>query len=198
LIGASDKSLQLEWSEMVKVIVREEAAKYQVSKSSRAKVKFGSSIEVDAYLLPDGEIRFGKNSASISLGYGKDWVGELKGKPLELLRGKGYTGAEKSVDLPAVRGGGDSAKTISLSDYRQLIIFAARKGKENAFALLEALADISLEDFAREALGVQRLTSQEKTDRIDAIICTYYLEEQAEIDDRRLPGDDMYFADGVN
>jgi hypothetical protein len=183
---------------MVKVIVREEAAKYQVSKSSRAKVKFGSSIEVDAYLLPDGEIRFGAASAASSIGYADNWVTRISGKALEALTAKGFTGLQKTVDLPTVRGGGDSAKTISLSDYRQLIVFAAKKGKANAEALLDAILEVSLEDFAREALGIDRLTGQQKTDRIDAIICTYYLEEQTEIDDRRLPGDDMYFADGVN
>ena len=179
-------------------ILREKSSDYQVSKSRRSKIKFGSHVEVDAYLLPDGEIRFGKNSASTSLGYGKDWVGELAGKPLEALRLRGYTGAEKSIALETVGGGGRSAETISLSDYRKLISFAAKKGKTKAESLLDAILEVSLEDFARESFGIATLTPQEKSIRIDAIICTYYLEEQLEIDHRRLPGDNLYFPDGVN
>jgi hypothetical protein len=171
-----------------------------VIKAKRATVKFGSQIEVDAYLLPDGEFRFGIGSAGLSIGYSKEYLGRLSDRaPLQLkaLRRAGYTGLAKSVALPSINGGGRSAETISLSDYKKLITFAAKKGKAQAEALLDAILDVSLEDFARAAFAIPLLTPQEKSDRIDEIV-SYYLEEQIEIDDRRLPGDNLYLPMGIN
>jgi len=60
-----------------------------IIRAERATVKFCEGVEVDGYLLPDGEFRVGKVGAAIAVGYGKDWVGQLKGKPLKALQDKG-------------------------------------------------------------------------------------------------------------
>lgn len=46
-------------------------------KAQRATVKFCEGVEVDGYLLPDGEFRVGKISIAKALGYSKEWTGKL-------------------------------------------------------------------------------------------------------------------------
>lgn len=133
-----------------------------IIRAERTTVKFCDGVEVDGYQMPDGEFRVGKIGAAIAVGYGKDWVGQLKGKPLKALQDKGYTGSEKPVQLDSIRGGGGEAKTLSLSDFRKLIIFAAKKERPKAEALLDAIVDVSLEDWFRVAFGQEQLTLEEK------------------------------------
>jgi hypothetical protein len=136
-----------------------------ITRAERSTVKFCEGVEVDGYLLPDGEFRVGKIGAAISVGYGKDWLGQLKGKPLKALQSAGFTGSEKPVQLESISGGGTESKTVSLSDFRKLIIFAAKKGKPEAEALLDAIVDVGLEDWFRLAFGQEQLTLEEKRDR---------------------------------
>jgi len=136
-----------------------------IIRAERATVKFCEGVEVDGYLLPDGELRVGKVGAAIAVGYGKDWVGQLKGKPLKALQDKGFTGSEKPVQLNSINGGGTEAKTLSLLDFRKLIVFAAKKERPEAEALLDAIVDVSLEDYFRIAFGQQTLTLEEKRDK---------------------------------
>lgn len=66
---------------------------------------------------------------------------------LKGLQSSGFTGSEKIIKLDAIHGGGTTAKTISLADFRRLIIFAASKGKPQAIALLDAIVDVGLDDW---------------------------------------------------
>lgn len=81
------------------------------------------------------------------------------------MQSAGFTGSEKPVKLDSVNGGGTESKTVSLSDFRKLIIFAAKKGKPEAEALLDAIVDVGLEDWFRLAFGQEQLTLEEKRDR---------------------------------
>lgn len=109
-----------------------------------------------------------ENGAAISIGYGKNYLTEVEEKSpkqFKALQDKGFTGLEKPVQLDSIRGGGTEAKTISLSDFKKLIIFAARKERPKAEALLDAIVDVSLEDYFRIAFGQQTLTLEEKRDK---------------------------------
>ncbi len=172
-----------------------------VSKSQRSTIKFGSTIQVDGYLMPNGEFRVGIASASISVGYAKNYLGRLADsapKQLEALQLAGYTGLLESATLDMIGGGGASAETISLADYRELIIFASEKGKKPAQALNRALMQVSLDDFFRTSFAIPLMSMAEKKVVIETIIHSFYLEHQWEIDNRRLPGDDLYLPKGIN
>jgi len=43
-----------------------------ILKAKRATVKFSQGLEVDGYLLPDGEFRVGITSASVIVGYAQN------------------------------------------------------------------------------------------------------------------------------
>jgi hypothetical protein len=172
-----------------------------VIKAKRASVKFGGIIEVDGYLMPSGEFRVGITGASESVGFSKEYLTALAKKSprqLEALQSKGFTGLAETVQLERISGGGGSAKTISLDDYKKLILFAAYKGNPKAQALNEALLTVSLEDFFRTAFAIPLMSMAEKKAVVEKIIQSHYLEHQWEIADRRLPGDDLYLPMGVN
>ncbi len=69
------------------------------------------------------------------------------------------------MQLNSINGGGTEAKTLSLLDFRKLIVFAAKKERPEAEALLDAIVDVSLEDYFRIAFGQQTLTLEEKRDK---------------------------------
>ena len=139
-----------------------------VTRAERSTVKFCEGVEVDGYMLPDGEFRVGKVGAAIAIGYAKNYLTEVEKKSpkqLKALQDAGFTGLEKSIERDSVKGGGTSASTVSLSDFRKLIIFAASKGKPEAIALLNAIVDVGLEDWFRISFGKEELTLEEKRDR---------------------------------
>lgn len=107
-----------------------------IIRAERATVKFCEGVEVDGYLLPDGEFRVGKVGAAIAVGYGKDWLGQLKGKPLKALQDMGYSGESIPVECETISGGGRHVQTISRLDFDILIAFAASEGKRDAMRLL--------------------------------------------------------------
>lgn len=139
-----------------------------IIRAERATVRFCEGVEVDGYRLPDGEFRVGKIGAAIAIGYAKNYLTEVEKKSpkqLKALQSAGFTGLEKYIELESVKGGGTSASTLSLADFRKLIIFAASKGKPQAVALLNAIVDVGLEDWFRLAFGQEQLTLEEKRDR---------------------------------
>lgn len=144
------------------VVILNRRTTMNIIKAERRTVKFCEGVEVDGYMLPDGEFRVGKVGASVAIGYGKDWLGQLGGKTLKGLQSSGFTGSEKIIKLDAIHGGGTTAKTISLPDFRKLIIFAASKGKPQAVALLDAVVDVGLDDWFRGHFGQRSLTLDEK------------------------------------
>lgn len=171
-----------------------------VIKAKRASVKLGSQIEVDGYLMPDGEIRVGVSSASLSVGFGKSYLSEIEGKSpnqFKALQSNGFTGSRIPAEVDNARGS-SRVETISLDDYMELIVFASEKGKKPAQALSRAMLRVSLSDFFRTAFAIPLMTMAEKKIEVDRIICSYYAQEQLEINNRRLPGDDLYLPMGIN
>lgn len=143
-----------------------------ITRAERSTVKFCEGVEVEGYLLPSGEFRVGKLSTALALGYGKDWVTRTingvasgKGKDAETLIQWGFNGVASEVEVPGSARGTTKADTISLKDFRQLIRLAAKRGKPQAEALLDALLDVGLEDWFRLAFGQEQLTLEEKRDK---------------------------------
>lgn len=154
-----------------------------IQKAERATIRFCKGIEIDGYRLPSGEFRVGKTGAALALGYAKDWVGQIKGKVLKALKDKGYTESDTLVAMDSIQGGGTRAKTISLLDFKRLIIYAAKKGKPHAEALLDAIIDVSLEDWFRLSFGQEQLTLEEKRERFYINYChalDWHAEDQSD------------------
>lgn len=143
-----------------------------IIRAERSTVKFCKGVEVEGYLLPSGEFRVGKISTALALGYGKDWVTRTingvasgKGKDAETLTRWGFNGVASSIEVSGSARGTTVADTISLQDFRQLIRLAAKRGKPEAEALLDALLDVGIEDWFRLAFGQEQLTLEEKLDK---------------------------------
>ena len=138
------------------------------TRAERSTIKFCEGVEVDGYRMPNGDFRVGKVGASVAVGYAKNYLTEVEKKSpkqLKALRDAGFTGLEEFVELDHVRGGGTTASTLNLPDFRKLILFAASKGKPQAVALLNAILDTGLEDWFRLSFGQEQLTLEEKRDR---------------------------------
>ena len=133
-------------------------------KATRATVKFAEGIEVDGYMLPDGEFRVGKSSASLACGFNKDYLSRLTVKApnqLKALRDEGYTDRPMTVEINNERGATRS-ETLSLDDFESVIFFAASKGKKEAIALQRALVKVGITDWFRLSFGIKELTLEEK------------------------------------
>ncbi|NES69321.1 MAG: hypothetical protein F6K24_30880 [Okeania sp. SIO2D1] len=142
-------------------------------KAKRAVVRFCDGIEVEGYLLPNGEYRVGKASIASALGYSKDWVRRVisgvasgRSKETKTLKGWGFSGVASTVKVPSPT----NAKfvptdTLSLKDFRILIRLADKRGKKEASALIDALLDVGLEDWFRLAFGQEQLTLEEKREK---------------------------------
>ena len=186
-----------------------------IVKAVRATVKFSEQIQVDGYLLPDGEFRVGKTSISNALGYSKMWVGRkikeaqtlvtslatqngsnpsniVKNKPQTIVTSllKKLSGEIRQIEVDGV-----IADTLSLDDFRVLIRYADREDNFNAQAILDALLDVGLEDWFRLSFGLNQQTLEQKQAKFDQsyIVSIKWLEEDcrdikviSEIDDRFL------------
>jgi hypothetical protein len=142
-----------------------------ILRSERATVRFFDGLSIDGYRMPDGEFRVSLTGASVLLGFSKEWLGRIlskNGNPVKALQGMGFTGQIKKAATRSIRGGGDSAQTISIRDLNALILYAATKGKPQAIALQMALTDMALTDFFRDAFGMRPLDINEKRARFYA------------------------------
>lgn len=104
-----------------------------IIKAERRTVKFCEGVEVDGYMLPDGEFRVGKVGASVAIGYVKNYLAELEKKSptqFKTLQNMGYVGEIVMIQLETIKGGGSYAPTISEVDFNILTAFAASQGKE--------------------------------------------------------------------
>ena len=126
-----------------------------IVKAKRATVKFSQDLEVDGYMLPDGEFRVGKMSISKTLGYGKDWVTRQIKKAETLVASSAQIDVSNpnkivqkqhqtlvaslltklSLDTKFVEIDGIAVETLSLGDFRILIRHADQLGNIKAQAL---------------------------------------------------------------
>jgi hypothetical protein len=133
-------------------------------KAKQATVRFFDGLEVDGYELPSGEFRVSITTASVSLGYSREWLGRVLlrgGNTLQALQGIGFT---EKIEKVATKLG-RPPETLSLRDFNRLIVYAVQDGKKAALALQLALTELSLTDFFNDAFGHPPLSIQEKRER---------------------------------
>lgn len=131
---------------------------------SVANVNLGGNIVLEGHQYPNGEFGLSITSASVALGFSREWLGraiERSGNTFKSLCSMGFSGNFEKVATPSI-GGEQTSKSISLVDFNRLILYAAGKGKKEAIALADALIAISLTDFFRNAFGDRSLTFDEK------------------------------------
>jgi hypothetical protein len=172
-------------------------------KAINATVELSDTLSIDGYMMPDGEFRAGIAGASVLLGHGKDWFNRLASKApnkLKALQDGGFTGRLQPVVIKRESGarGASRAQTISLKDLTTLITVEALQGNKRAIALQAAFVLEGLDSRFRDAFGVQQRTSDEKR-RFFGMTYEEFLEalaeNRAELEQLRLPGDDLYYSE---
>lgn len=136
-----------------------------IIRAEKATIDFVEGLSVDGYQMPNGEFRVGIASASLALGYPKNWLGRIldgesrnRNKTLQSL---GFTRQIEKVVTNTSRGERES-RTISIKDFNRLIAYAVSDGKKPALALQMALTEMALVDFFRDGFGQAPLSIEEK------------------------------------
>jgi hypothetical protein len=172
-------------------------------KAVNATIELSDTLSIDGYMMPDGEFRAGIAGASILLGHGKDWFNRLASRApnkLKALQDGGFTGRLQPVLIPREPGtrGASRAQTISLKDLTTLITVEALAGNKRALALQAAFTLEGLDSRFRDAFGGKQRTPDEKR-RFFGLTYEEFLEalaeNRAELEELRLPGDDLYYPD---
>ncbi len=172
-------------------------------KAVTATIQLSDTLSIDGYMLPDGEFRAGIAGASVLLGHGKDWFNRLASKApnkLQALQSAGFTGRLQPVVVPRESGtrGASRASTISLKDLATLITVEALSGNKRAIALQAAFTLDGLDSRFRDAFGVPQRSPEEKR-RFLTLTYEEFLEalaeNRAELEELRLPGDDLYYSE---
>jgi hypothetical protein len=173
------------------------------TKAVTAVIQLSDTLSIDGYMMPDGEFRAGIAGASILLGHGKDWFNRLASrgpKKLEALQSAGFTGRLEPVVIPRESGtrGASRAQTINLKDLTTLITVEALAGNKRAIALQAAFTLEGLDSRFRDAFLVEQRTPEEKR-QFFGLTYEEFLEalaeNRAELEQLRLPGDDLYSPD---
>jgi hypothetical protein len=173
-----------------------------VSKSKRATVQFCNGVSVDGYEMPDGTFRVGITTASLVAGYAENYLRkELTGTRSKALQSQGSSArtsrsGTRSEALQSIGFSGEIQKdtrvtltgereerTISTKDFLRFLRHADRAGKAEAGAILNALEDLALNDFFRDAFGHRPLSIEEKRARFYtayAATINWLLEDKAE------------------
>jgi hypothetical protein len=136
-----------------------------ITKAERSTVKFFDGLEIDGYLMPDGEFRVSMSGVSLLLGFSKEWLSRglsRGGNLVKALRGLGFSGQTQKVAVNS----GRPPETISLKDLQRLLLYGVSQGKPQAIALQMALTDMALNDFFRDAFGMRALSINEKRNRL--------------------------------
>lgn len=174
-------------------------------RAERATVTFFEGLKVDGYRMPSGEFRVGITSASLVLGYPRNWLfrilnGESRNQ-LKALQGLGFT--EQTVKIVTETQRGDrEAQTINLRDFNRLIAYAVFDGQRAALALQLALTEVALNDFFRDAFGEPPLSIDDKRQIFYETYAATISPEQWRQMDREeilrlaLPGDEPPLQDG--
>lgn len=172
-------------------------------KAVTATIQLSDTLSIDGYMLPDGEFRAGIAGASVLLGHGKDWFNRLASKSpnkLQALQSAGFTGRLQPVVIPRESGtrGASRAQTINLKDLATLITVEALSGNKRAIALQAAFTLDGLDSRFRDAFGVPQRSPEEKR-RFFTLTYEEFLEalaeNRAELEELRLPGDDLYYPE---
>jgi hypothetical protein len=136
----------------------------EMIKAERATVEFFDGLSVDGYRMPNGEFRVGITTASVVAGFAENYLRRLLadgGTRLQPLLDNGFSG----ITFPQVRvtkTGEREERAITLKDFIRLLRYADKQGRQSAGAILDALSELSLIDFFRDAFGEPPLSIAEK------------------------------------
>lgn len=165
-----------------------------------ATIKLGAGVSVDGYYMPDGTFRYGLAYVSVLLGHARNYYRRLlqrhgtktQSKKLEALMRKGFTGDQIPVRAPHEDKGGSSvAHTVSYEDFCILVEYEVETGNVKALALLTASFRELLRSRTQVAFGLLE-DSLERRQLEFQFNYQHYLENQAELDELKLPGDEVY------
>lgn len=167
-----------------------------IIKLEYAKVSLTHNLSVDGYKLPNGDYRVSITGASETLGFNKNWLSRVtatEGKPLKVLQSMGFTGYRIDGRISrSDKSGASSVSTISLNDFKILIVYAAQQDKPEAIALNAALIQTALTDFFKDAFGEAPLTIDQKREMMStsyAQTLNWILEDRRDIESLSLVGD---------
>jgi hypothetical protein len=128
-------------------------------KAKRATVAIGSS-QVDAFQMPDGSYRMSLNSASEAVGLLRRNAFEfLRSKAAKRLLGESFTGSIFEVEVesaPDQVRGQTRIQSIPLNIVSKYWLWQSSRGNKQAFALVDALLEETLERRFDAAFGVER------------------------------------------
>jgi len=131
-------------------------------KAKRATVAIGP-LSVDGFQMPDGGYRMSLNSASEAVGLLRRNAFEfLRSKAAKRLLGEGFTGSIFEIEVesaPEQKVGQTRISAIPLSVVSKYWIWQSYRGNKQAFALVDALLEESLERRFDVAFGVERSES---------------------------------------
>jgi hypothetical protein len=136
----------------------------EMIRAERATVEFFDGLSVDGYRMPNGEFRVGITTASVVAGFAENYLRRLLsdgGTRLQPLLDNGFSG----ITFPQVRltkTGEREERAITLKDFIRLLRYADKQGRQSAGAILDALSELSLVDFFRDAFGEPPLSIAEK------------------------------------
>lgn len=170
-------------------------------KATSATVQLSDTLSIDGYMMPNGDFRAGAVGVSTLMGYKRNWLLEIEDKSpdkLKALSDKGYRGTSLIPVQRTGRGGTNKARTISLKDLATLITIEALSGNKRAIALQAAFTIEGLDSRFRDAFGMPQRREDEKR-RFFGMTFDEYLEalaeNRAELEQLRLPADDLYYPE---
>lgn len=165
-----------------------------------ATIKLGAGVSVDGYYMADGTFRYGLAYVSVLLGHARNYYRRLlqkrgtktQSKKLEALLRKGFTGDQIPVRAPHEdKGGASVAHTVSYEDFCILVEHEAETGSAKALALLTASFRELLRSRTQVAFGLPEDSLEQKQLEFQ-FNYQHYLEDRAELDDLKLPGDEVH------
>lgn len=135
-----------------------------------AEIVFGGDIRIDGYQFPDGEIRYGIQSAPGLVGLGRTYLSDLqrgktREKKLKVLLSFGFQARQirQGKVVRRDRRGSSIVETISGSDLDAFVRFAAEHLKKDiAIALLGASFSEVRYDREASSFGLAPKTTPEK------------------------------------
>lgn len=164
-------------------------------KALKATISLGS-IPLDVYQLPDGSYKLYNESVIAAIDRPKDdLLRFLKGKSPQALPYKDRSLQQEQ--MVEVEDYGGYIKPIPVELATAYWLYCAIKGNPKAQALVQASLIETIERRADKAFEFKR-TEEEYNQRFGETLEDALADKKEEVNDRRLPGDDMYLPRGVN
>lgn len=164
-------------------------------KAIQATIYLGD-IPLDVYQIPNSGYKlYAKSVTNVIDRQGRDLLDFLRGKSLQALPFKGYNLVKaESVE---VKGRGGFIKPIPVKLATSYWFYRAIKGNIKAQALAQACMAESIERRADKAFSIKR-SEAEYNQRLGKFWEEIVAENRWEVQNRRLPGDDLYLPPGIN